>query len=212
MDIQKFKQKPIVGILRGIKKESIPQLVETVIEAGLETIEITMNTDGANELIRQMVICAKGRLTVGAGTVMNSEQMFDALRSGASFIVSPVLVPEVVEYCAKHKIPVFPGALTPQEIYQAWEAGATMVKVFPANFFGPKYFKAIKAPLNNIELLACGGVHCNNVMEVFECGASAVAFGASIFNLANLQDGKFDEIGVKVKKFIGASPFGEKSK
>ena len=78
-----------------------------------------------------------------------------ALKSGATFIVMPVLIKDVLKYCVKNKIPVFPGALTPGEIYQAWDAGSTMVKVFPAKFFGPEYFREIKGPFNNIQLLAC---------------------------------------------------------
>lgn len=92
--------------------------------------------------------------------------------------------------------------MTPQEIFEAWEAGATMVKVFPSKFFGPSYFKEIKGPLNQIELLACGGVNAENVGEFFRCGASAVAFGGSIFKKEWLTQKRFDLIEEEIKGLI----------
>lgn len=204
MDINKFKELPILGILRGIKPDSIEPLTQTVISSGLQTIEITMNTPGAAELIRKMVKAAQGKLVIGAGTVLTMNDLKSALKAGATFIVLPVLVPEVVGFCVKKKIPVFPGALTPQEVYNAWCAGATMVKVFPAKFFGSAYFKEIKAPLQDIELLACGGVNPDSVQSFFASGASAVAFGASIFKKEWLENSKFDSIEDAIKKLIAA--------
>lgn len=204
MRIADFKKKPVLGILRGVEAKLIEPLVETVIAAGLETLEITMNTAGAAELIRKAKQAAGSRLTLGAGTVLNRQDLKSALGSGASFIVLPVLVEEVVGYCVKNKIPVFPGALTPQEIYRAYDSGATMVKVFPAKFFGPGYFREIKGPFNRIELLACGGVSADNLKDYFACGASAVTFGASIFKKDWLAAGDFKAIGRAVKQFISA--------
>lgn len=111
---------------------------------------------------------------------------------------------EPLEYCLKNKIPVFPGALTPQEIYNAWCSGATMVKVFPAKFFGPDYFKEIKGPFNNIELLACAGVTPENLPAYFLNGADAVAFGASVFRKEWLADKDFKNIGESIKKYLAA--------
>ena len=204
MDINKFKELPILGILRGIKPDSIEPLTQTIISSGLQTIEITMNTPGAAELIQKMVKAAQGKLTIGAGTVLTMDDLKSALKAGATFIVLPVLIPEVVGFCVKKKIPVFPGALTPQEIYNAWRAGATMVKVFPAKFFGPAYFKEVKAPLQDIELLACGGVNADNIQSFFTSGASAVAFGASIFRKEWLETGRFDNIGNAIGKLVTA--------
>ena len=119
MDVHGFKELPLLGILRGIEADVIEPLAEAVISSGLINIEITMNTYSAPDLIRQMVRCSAGRLTVGAGTVLSMEGLNSALDAGATFIVLPVLIPDVVEYCAKSSIPVFPGAFTPQEIYNA---------------------------------------------------------------------------------------------
>ena len=204
MEITQFKQLPIMGILRGIDEESIAPLTQSIIASGLKTVEITMNTKGAASLIKKMKEAADNKLTIGAGTVLAVDSTKEALDAGATFIVLPTLVKEVVEYCTKNNIPVFPGALTPQEIYVAWEMGATMVKIFPAIFFGPTYFKEIKAPFNNIELLACGGVNKDNIKEFFNNKASAVAFGGSIFKQALIKESKFDAIKELITSLIKA--------
>ena len=202
MDINRFNERPIIGILRGVKADIIEPLTETIVSSGLETIEITMNTSGAPQLIQQMVKVAQKRLTVGAGTVLTIDDLRLALDSGATFIVLPTLVRDVVEYCVKKKIPVFPGALTPQEIYNAWLAQATMVKVFPAKFFGPGYFKEIKGPFKDIELLACSGVTPDNIRSFFSSGASAVAFGGSVFKNEWLKARQFSHIEQSIKALI----------
>lgn len=202
MDIVRFKKLPVMGILRGIKADVVESLVEACLSAGLETIEITMNTPGAEKLIKKMKKASGKKLAVGAGTVLNLEDLKKALDSGAEFIVSPVLVNKVVKYCREKEIPVFPGALSPQEIYNAWSQGATMVKVFPAKFFGPAYFKEVKSPLDDIELLACGGVNSENVREFFDSGTSAVAFGASIFKPIWLKNKEFGFVSEHLRKLI----------
>lgn len=201
MDIAQFKKLPILGILRGIESSQIEPLVETIISSGLQTIEITMNTSGACELIKKAVHFSKNRITIGAGTVLDLKSLKMALEAGASFIVMPVLIPELVEFCAKNKIPVFPGALTPQEIYNAWQAGATMVKVFPSGFFGPNYFKEIKGPFKEINLLACGGITPQNMKEFLDNGASAIAIGGSVFRKEWLLKKDFNSILKLIRQY-----------
>ena len=181
MDLDRFKKLPLMGILRGVAKIDIVPLVETVVDAGLETLEVTMNTPGAPELIKETSRIAAGRLMVGAGTVLSKEGFDAAFDAGASFIVTPVYIDEVVNACREKNIPFFPGALTPTEVYKAHQAGAAMVKVFPAGRFSPKYFKELKGPLGDIKLMAVGGVRNENIKEYFDSGADAVAFGASVF-------------------------------
>ncbi|MFH1507497.1 MAG: bifunctional 4-hydroxy-2-oxoglutarate aldolase/2-dehydro-3-deoxy-phosphogluconate aldolase [Candidatus Omnitrophota bacterium] len=202
MDVNKFKQLPILGILRGIEPDILEPLISAIDSAGLKTIEITMNTLGSAELIRKAVGLSKGRFTIGAGTVLDMQSLKSALDAGATFMVMPVLILEVIEYCAKNRIPVFPGALTPQEIYTAWRAGATMVKVFPSSFFGPEYFKEIKGPFNDVELMACGGVTSQNLKTYFTNGASAVSFGASVFKKEWLSQKDFFSVTQSIKKYI----------
>jgi 2-dehydro-3-deoxyphosphogluconate aldolase/(4S)-4-hydroxy-2-oxoglutarate aldolase len=202
---EEFRERPFLGILRGIKPAAVEPLVESVLTTALPAIEITMNTVGAADLIRRAARRASGRLSVGAGTVLTLQDLDLALDAGAEFIVSPTLVPAVVEACVSRRIPVFPGALTPQEIYAAHLAGATMVKLFPAKFFGPDYVKEIKGPFQEIALMACGGVDPQNVKAFFANGASAVAFGASIFRPDWLKAGEFDKIRQAVDALIDAA-------
>jgi len=201
MDVKQFKKLPIIGILRGIEESIIGPLIEAISSSGLKTIEITMNTKGAGALIRKAVRLSGKRLTIGAGTVVDKETLSIALDSGATFIVMPVLVDEVVSHCVKNRIPVFPGALTPKEVSEAWRSGATMVKVFPSGVFGPAYFKELKGPFNDIELLACGGATPENMKDYFANGASAIAFGASVFRKDWLAKKDFTSIGSAIKRF-----------
>ena len=204
LNVPEFKKNPFMGILRGIDEDVLEPLIDAVISAGLKTIEITMNTPQAQHLIRNMRSIAQDKLVVGAGTVLTMDDLNLALDAGAMFIVLPVYQEQIVTYCQQNHIPVFPGALTPQEIFRAWEGGATMVKVFPAKFFGPSYFKEIKAPLQNIELLACGGVTPENINSFFANGASAIAFGASIFKKEWLLNRNFLQIEKSLKTLITA--------
>jgi len=208
MDLTRFKTKPLLGIVRGIDLARLEAVLESAIAGGLETLEITMNTVGAPDLIARACEIAAGRLTIGAGTVLNRDELKSATDAGATFIVSPTLIAEVVEDCVHAGIPVFPGALTPQEIHDAWRAGASMVKVFPAGFFGPKYFKEIKGPFADIELLACGGVSADTVGEYAHCGADAFAFGGSVFDLDWIRAGQYDKIESAVRELVDALPKG----
>lgn len=206
MNIYEFLQQPVMGILRGVHEKNIEPLVEKIVESGLKTIEITMNTDNAPELIKDTIEAAKGQLIIGAGTVTNMEDLNIALDNGASFIVSPTMIPDIVKFCVDQKIPVFPGAFTPQEIFNAWEGGATMVKVFPAKFLGAEYIKEIKGPFNDIELMACGGVSPENIKGFFECGVNAVAFGGSIFKKEWLANEEYDKIKNSIKRLLNNLP------
>jgi 2-dehydro-3-deoxyphosphogluconate aldolase/(4S)-4-hydroxy-2-oxoglutarate aldolase len=202
VDVELFNELPILGILRGIGADAVETLTESIVSSGLKTVEITMNTDDAPYLIRKMAGAADNRFAIGAGTVLSMDDLRSALDAGASFIVLPVMISDVVEYCANHSIPVFPGAFTPQEIYTAWSAGATMVKVFPAKFFGPDYFREIRGPFGEIKLLACGGITSDSIGSFFSSGASAVAFGGSIFRKEWLHSRKFSLIEMAIKELI----------
>lgn len=204
MNIDRFRRLPVLGILRGITAANVPPLAEAVIAAGLEAVEITMNTTDAPALIRCMAAEGKGRLVVGAGTVLGVDDLDAALDAGATFVVMPTLVVAVVERCVAAGVPVFPGALTPQEIFNAWRAGATMVMVFPASCFGPAYLKEVKGPFPDIPLLACGGVNAENMATYFAAGASAVAFGASVFRSNWLAERRYDYVGDAVRTLVQA--------
>jgi 2-dehydro-3-deoxyphosphogluconate aldolase / (4S)-4-hydroxy-2-oxoglutarate aldolase len=202
MNLARFKKLPVMGILRGIESDVITPLIETIIASGLETIEITMNTKDAAKLIKKTVKISNKQLMVGAGTVISKESLMMALDAGATFIVMPVFLKDIAGYCTRHKIPVFPGALTPKEVYDAWMGGAAMVKVFPSGFFGPGYFRELKGPFENIELMACGGVTPENIRSYFTNGATAVAFGAGVFRKEWLSKKAFDKMQRRIKEYL----------
>lgn len=195
---------PILGILRGIEEKNVRPLAETFIGSGMDYIEITMNTMGAIDLIRQMIEVSKNKLIIGAGTVLTKDDLEKALGAGAKFIVCPTVVDEVIRECVLQKIPVFPGALTPTEVQKAWDMGATMVKLFPASAFGPSYIKELKGPFNSLRIMAVGGVNEKNIGLYFKSGAEAVAFGASIIKPEWLATDRYDLIDLELSFLIGS--------
>ncbi|TRZ82600.1 bifunctional 4-hydroxy-2-oxoglutarate aldolase/2-dehydro-3-deoxy-phosphogluconate aldolase [bacterium] len=204
MHISDFRKRPFLGILRNIEKELIEPIVDTSISAGLRAIEITMNTPDAPAIIKRACSRSCDKIAIGAGTVLDMDMLKLALDSGATFIVSPCLIKDVCAYCAENSITNFPGALTPSEVYQAHKLGATMIKVFPAGLFGTRYFRDLKGPFSDIELLACGGVNEDNVKSYFDAGASAIAFGESIFKKNLLMARDFKQIESDIKALIAA--------
>ena len=193
-----------MGILRGIDINDAEPLLESVISAGLETIEVTMNTPGAIGIISRLKKISDGRISVGAGTVLAPDQAGEALDAGAEFIVMPSFEEDVVSYCVGKDIPVFPGAFTPNEVIKAWRSGAAMVKVFPCGLFGPKYIKELKGPFDGVSLMAVGGVRADNIGEYFSCGADAVAFGGSVFKKEWIAGGMLQKIKDAVKEYVDA--------
>ncbi len=191
----------IIGIIRGAGKKNIENVVKTGFEAGLDKIEITLNSPDALELISLV----SKKWPIGAGTVLNLAEAEKAAAAGAKFIVSPITDAETVDFCRKKNIPVYPSGLTPNEVYRAWQTGATMVKVFPIKCLGgPAYIKELKGPFNNIRLLACGGVTPQNIRDFFQAGAAAVAVGTSVFNKDWMDKGDFDSIRKKARELVEA--------
>jgi len=177
-----FQELPIVGILRGFTLGQMTEIVRAARRGGLRNIEITMNTPDAARQLREAVTVAEGQLNIGAGTVINLELLDQALVAGVSFVVTPTVEPKVITECANLKIPVFPGALSPTEIVRAWELGAMMVKIFPAERVGPGYIRALKAPLPHIKLLPTGGVDLKTLPDFLKAGADGFGIGSPLFD------------------------------
>ena len=176
-----FETMPVIGIMRNVA----PKIVETIVplyqKADLTTLEITMNSDEAPQIIRSLSAQCPD-LNIGGGTVLEMADLESAIEAGASFIVTPILNEEVITYCVQNEIPVFPGALTPTEVYKAWKLGASAVKVFPATQFGTAYLKELKGPLSKINLLPTGGVSIQNIEGFFKAGAVGVGMGSTLFD------------------------------
>lgn len=196
---QKFTAMPLVGILRGIHKEALLEIIPRYIQAGLTTLEITMNTPNIAEILRHTTDVYGDQLNIGAGTVCTEKDLEVALSAGAQFIVTPILNEQVIRKCVEAQIPVFPGALTPSEIYQAWSWGASLVKVFPASAFGPGYIREVLAPLDEIQLMPTGGISLQNMADYYRAGAKGFGLGSLLFDKKLIQTAAWDALEMKMK-------------
>jgi 2-dehydro-3-deoxyphosphogluconate aldolase/(4S)-4-hydroxy-2-oxoglutarate aldolase len=201
-DLSRFQEEPVVGIIRGVAEENLSETMSTVISAGLRFVEITLNTPNAFHLIEEASKNFSGLICIGAGTVTTLADAQLAVNSGARFIVSPTLNEEVASFCRQNGLAYFPGALTPTEIEKAWNAGATMVKVFPASHMGAEYFRVIKGPFEKILLMAVGGVGPKNISNYLSSGADAVALGGSILSPSRMRNKEFSLIKKEIEVFL----------
>ncbi|WP_420151872.1 bifunctional 4-hydroxy-2-oxoglutarate aldolase/2-dehydro-3-deoxy-phosphogluconate aldolase [Spirosoma sp.] len=197
-----FIKAPIVGIIRGLSFDDVRQILPIYREAGLTTIEVTMNTPGAESIIQYAVQNERNGLNIGAGTVCTEADLDKALSAGAQFVVTPILNKKVVKACTKRGIPIFPGAFTPTEIYNAWKLGAAMVKVYPATSLGPDYIKDVKAPLNQLKLLPTGGITASNLATYFKAGADGVGIGSHLFDKTLIQQKNWSGLKDHFEKYI----------
>ena len=194
-----YHRAPVVGILRGIPLEVVMKIAPVYLEAGFYTLEITMNTPNAEEMISRLREVYPG-LNVGAGTVCSMADLDRALGAGAQFIVTPVLNEELIKSAVSQNIPIFPGAFSPTEVYRAWELGSSAVKVFPATQLGVPYIKDLLGPLNNIKLLPTGGVTLSNIKSFFEAGAVGAGMGSSLFPKKMIQENDYKTLAEHLKK------------
>ncbi|MCF0058655.1 bifunctional 4-hydroxy-2-oxoglutarate aldolase/2-dehydro-3-deoxy-phosphogluconate aldolase [Dyadobacter sp. CY356] len=197
-----FDKAPIVGIIRNLSLDEVKQIIPIFREAGLTTLEITMNTPGAEEIIRYACEFESEGLNIGAGTVCTKDDLEIALDAGAQFIVTPVISKKVIKYCVKKGIPVFPGGFTPTELYNAWSYGATMVKIYPATSLGPEYIKDLKAPLDKIKVLPTGGIKLENMSEFLKAGADGLGIGGQLFDKKFIKDKDWTGLKLHFQKFV----------
>ena len=197
-----FSKAPIVGIVRNLTMEEVLAVLPVFREAGLTTVEITMNTPDAGNIIRQALTQEGRGLNIGAGTVCNKDDLEMALDSGSQFIVTPVLSKKVIKSCVKKGVPIFPGAYTPTEIYKAWTLGAAMVKIYPATALGPQYIKDLKAPMSQLKLLPTGGVGLENMADFLLAGADGLGIGGQLFDKQLIQNRDWDGLYQHFKKFV----------
>lgn len=202
-----FNKAPIVGIVRNFSMAELGAILPLYQEAGLTTIEITMNTPGAEALIRYALDHHRtGSLNIGAGTVCTMDELERALTAGAQFIVTPILNEDVIRACVTQGVPVFPGAFTPSEIYKAWSLGASLVKIFPATSLGPAYIKDLKAPLGQIKLLPTGGITLSNMANYLKAGADGVGVGSHLFDKTLIGEQNWPGLRAHFQTFIDQLP------
>ena len=180
-------KRPVIAILRGFASDQIVDIVNASMRGGLEYLEVTMNSPGAAEQIREARAMVGERMKVGAGTVLSLKQLEEALSAGATFIVTPTVQREVIKRCVELSVPVFPGAYSPTEVVAAWDLGATMVKIFPAEVLGPAFIRALKAPFPHIKLLPTGGVDLETIKKFSDAGADGFGVGSPFFNRERIE-------------------------
>lgn len=194
---------PVIGILRGIDGDFFGEVMQISFAAGLTALEITMNTLGAEQIVREYIPAVPGGKLLGMGTIRTLDEAKRAVAAGAMFLVTPNLDTRVIEYANAENIPIVVGALTPSEIFTAWSAGADMVKVFPCGSLGgPAYIRDLRGPFEQIALCAVGGVSLKNLPEYFEAGAAAVGVATSLFGGKALREKNLAELALNVKNFI----------
>jgi 2-dehydro-3-deoxyphosphogluconate aldolase/(4S)-4-hydroxy-2-oxoglutarate aldolase len=199
---KKFSAVPIVGIVRNNSFEDLIKILPIYVNSGLNTIEITMDTAKAEEMIRYARNNYDYELNVGAGTVCEVSELRRAIDAGAQFIVTPILNKKVIKICVKENIPVFSGAFSPTEIYKAWSLGASVVKVYPATSLGAQYIKDIKTPLPQIKLMPTGGINLINFAGFMETGAASYGVGSQLFDKKHIENKNWDELGKHFAAFV----------
>ena len=192
----------VIGILRGCPPEHVVFVAGAATDAGLAVLEVTLDSPGALQSIELLGKTFPG-LVIGAGTVRTVEEVAEAVRAGASFIVSPVVDEQVISACDQYSIPVLPGAATPTEVSRALRAGAGAVKLFPAaQLGGPGYVAAIRGPLGNPRLVPTGGVSIENGRAFLDAGAAALGVGGSVFAPDALARGDAGEVRSRATAFV----------
>jgi 2-dehydro-3-deoxyphosphogluconate aldolase/(4S)-4-hydroxy-2-oxoglutarate aldolase len=196
----------IVAIWRGIRDEHAEPLAEALLAGGVTVMEITLNTPGAPNMIRRLQSAFGGRMYIGAGTVLDTDDLKTALDAGASFIVTPNTDEDVIRGAVDAGIPVFPGAMTPTEIVRAWKAGATAVKLFPVASLGIGYIKELQGPLAHVPMIAVGGVNKDNIGELLRTGCFAVGVGGSLLNRNEIEAGNFGWVTERARELVANVP------
>ena len=202
--VREIEQGGVIAIVRFDRSEDLIQVARAIQVGGVRAIEFTMTTPNAIQIIQQSVREFGEDVLLGAGTVLDAETARAAILAGAEFIVAPTLNPAVIEVCRRYSKVVIPGAFTPTEILTAWECGADFVKVFPAEFGGPAYFKAVLAPLPQVKLVPVGGVSLQTAGEFIRAGAAAVAVGSNLVKKSAIAAKRFDELTELARGFVAA--------
>ena len=200
--LKRLKETGLVPVLRAASVEKAIALAEAVAAGGVDVLEVTMTVPGAVEVIARLVR-ERPEILVGAGTVLDPETAERCIGAGAQFVVSPALNLKTIALCRRLSIAVLPGALTPTEIVTAWEAGADVVKVFPAGAMGgASYLKSLKGPLPQIEMIPTGGVSLASAMEFLEAGAFALGVGSDLVDAKAMAAGKPEVVTETARKYM----------
>jgi 2-dehydro-3-deoxyphosphogluconate aldolase/(4S)-4-hydroxy-2-oxoglutarate aldolase len=192
----------VVAVIRMKEPDKLRAVVDALAEGGVRALEITMTVPRAIELIAEIAPTLPAGFVLGAGTVTDSDIARRAIAAGAQFLVSPVFRPDVIEAGHAQDAPVMPGCFTPTEILNAWEAGADVVKVFPATALGPGFFKDVRGPLPHVKLMPTGGVTVENAGDWIRAGAVAVGVGSALLDAKAIASGALAPITDNARRII----------
>lgn len=208
--LEYVQQRKIVAIVRGLKPEYIVRLGHAFEEGGIGLMEVTYdqkapetwkNTAAAIEAVEKEF---GDRVLVGAGTVITPEQVSMTYNAGGHYLVTPTTQPEIIRMGKALGMGLYPGAFSPSEILEAWNAGADAVKVFPAGSLGPGYIKAVRAPLGHIPLMAVGGINEKNAAEYMKAGCVGIGAGGNLVNREWIENGEWDKVTALAREFMKA--------
>jgi 2-dehydro-3-deoxyphosphogluconate aldolase/(4S)-4-hydroxy-2-oxoglutarate aldolase len=189
--VKEILKRKAVAVLRVKEEEKLQRVIEAIYSGGVSVIEITMTVPNAIQLIEQMNEKLDKNIIIGVGSVLNSKTAEEAIEAGAKYVVSPILKKEIIDTSHKFDIPAMPGCFTPSEIQTAFEWGADIVKVFPADVVGMEFFKAILAPMPHLKLMPTGGVSLTNAGEWLKAGACAVGIGSALLDKKAIQENNY---------------------
>lgn len=203
--VARLREVGIIPVIRAPSADAAVAVAEALLAAGLTVAEITMTVPNAIDAIGAVARRFPGAVLLGAGTVTDAETVKRAVDAGAEFIVSPCVVPGVIDAARRAGVAVLPGALTPSEVFEAFRLGGDMVKVFPAQSVGgAAYLRALRGPFPDIPLVPTGGVTLDNLGELFQAGAAAVGVGTELVSKDALARGDYAAIGALAKQFLAA--------
>jgi 2-dehydro-3-deoxyphosphogluconate aldolase / (4S)-4-hydroxy-2-oxoglutarate aldolase len=191
---QWIEETGLIAIVRLDSAAELTGAARAIAAGGVSVIEFTLTTPDALRTIEESSRELGSQTLIGAGTVLDAETARAAILAGAEFIVAPTLNPEVIEICRRYGKVAIPGAFTPTEILHAWELGADFVKIFPAEFGGPAYIKAVRAPLPQVKMIAVGGVSVETAEAFIRAGAVALGVGSNLVNKKAVAEGRFDQL------------------
>ena len=201
-DLSRVLNCGIVAVVRAPESTGLVQVIHALVEGGIDIAEVTLTVPGAIRVIREAKEQLGSRVLLGAGTVLDAETARVALLEGAEFIVAPNLNLEVVRLCRRYDRLVMPGAFTPTEIVTAWEAGADIVKVFPADVVGPAFFKAIRGPLPQVKLMPTGGVDLTTANDFLQAGAVCLGVGSQLIDPKLVAAGQYEQITALARQYV----------
>ena len=192
----------IVAVVRSPDSGLLVDAVRALAEGGVSVVEITMTVPDALDVVRRVRDALGDRLLLGAGTILDAETARAALLAGAEFLVAPTVNLDVIRLCRRYDKLVMPGAFTPTEILTAWEAGADIVKVFPADVVGPAFFKALRGPLPQVRLMPTGGVDLGTAAAFLQAGACCLGIGSQLVEPRAVAERNFDRIRDLARQYV----------